>query len=78
VGKVLDGTCVSNCTGAASPSNCKTYLMCMYKNSCVPGTTSAPNPCADSGQNGICSINKVNKTQEALNSAIAAYNCACP
>jgi hypothetical protein len=75
---VLDGTQCSSCATAANPSFCKTYLMCMYENSCAPGTLAALNPCADATKNGICSINKINKTQEALTSAINAYNCACP
>lgn len=83
VGRVLDGTSAScnQCDTSGpnvSPSYCRTYLYCFYANNCNPWVNNQLADCANASRNGICSINKVGKTQDALNAAIAAYRCACP
>lgn len=81
VGRVLDGTTCTQCDTDPShvtPAYCRTYLWCMYLNQCNPGTVSAPADCVSGAKNGVCSVNKIGKTQDALNAAINAYRCACP
>jgi hypothetical protein len=84
VGKVLDAAnaACNQCdtTSNVTPANCRAYLWCMYANDCNPGTVASLADCVNSGKNGggVCSLNKVNKTVEALNAAITAYRCACP
>lgn len=80
VGKVLDGTSCKQCdtTVNVNPAYCRAYLWCMYQNNCNPGTVAAQADCVSGSKNGVCSVNKLNKTQEALYAAINAYRCACP
>ena len=82
VGKLLDGgaTSCKQCDTASNPTGCKTYLMCMYKNSCDPGTDAAKSHCVDATYmgGGVCSFNKVQIPTDVLTSAINAYRCACP